>query len=351
MRGPLLLGLLALLAACGRVGAPVPPEDRLPRPVTDLRAIVEEGVIQLTWTNPNRRVDNTRLRDLAEARVYRAEDAGDGEPRAALLWRGRVPGYTQVVTLRPGADGTGGAGATVTAADRHGLVFGRRYTYVVVTADAQGRVSAPSPRVSVRYLAPPEPPAGLVTEPGEGEVRLWWASPERFVDGSPLAGTVVYEVLRAQEPDPPATVVSPALTEPHFVDRAVENDRTYRYAVRALRREADTLARSRPSAPATATPRDLTPPSPPTDLVAVPAADGVHLAWRPSPDPDVAAYAVYRAAGSGPLVRVASVGAPTTVFVDRGLGPGTYRYVVTALDRAARPNESGPSNEVTVALP
>lgn len=347
----LVVGILGLLGACGRVGPPVPPEDRLPRPVADLRAVVEEGAIRLTWTNPDRRVDNTRLRDLAEARVYRAEDAGEGEPRAALLWRGRVPGYTLVATLRPGADGAGGAGAAVSTADTQGLVLGRRYTYVVVTADPLGRLSAPSPRVSVQYLAPPEPPQGLVAEAGEGEVRLRWTPPERFVDGSPLVGALVYEVLRALEPEPPGVVVGPPVAEPHYLDRAVENDRTYHYAVRALRREADTVARGRPSAPVAATPRDLTPPTPPGDLVAVPAADGVHLAWRPSPEPDVAAYAVYRAAGSGPRVRVGSVGAPTTVFVDRGLPPGTYRYVVTALDRAARPNESGPSNEVTVVLP
>jgi hypothetical protein len=37
------------------------------------------------------------------------------------------------------------------------------------------------------------------------------------------------------------------------------------------------------------------------------------------------------------------------VFVDGDVQPGrAYRYAVTAVDRARRPNESPPSSEVTV---
>jgi fibronectin type 3 domain-containing protein len=75
----------------------------------------------------------------------------------------------------------------------------------------------------------------------------------------------------------------------------------------------------------------------------------VRLAWRPSPEADVALYAIYRAIGEGALVRVGTTAAINTVFIDREVTPGTtYRYAVTALDRARRANESGRSNEVRV---
>jgi hypothetical protein len=42
---------------------------------------------------------------------------------------------------------------------------------------------------------------------------------------------------------------------------------------------------------------------------------------------------------------------PITAFVDQNLAPGTYRYVVTAQDAAATPNESARSNEIVVRVP
>src|SRR5206468_3071744 len=171
------------------------------------------------------------------------------------------------------------AGHRVTVTDGRDLTYGRRYTYVVVTADARRRTSPPSRRASVTYIAAPEPPAGVTARPGEREAHLAWQPPARFVDGSAAAGPLAYEVLRA------------------------------------------------------------------------PAADTVRLSWSPSPDSDVAGYVVYRAAAEGAFVRVGSTRAPTTAFVDRDVPRGTYRYAVTAQDRASLPNQSRHSNEVTVSVP
>jgi len=100
--GPLLAAALVLLVlpACGRKGTPVAPEQRLPQPVNDLRGVVRDGGIELSWTVPRRRVDNTRLINPGLARVFRAEDGGEGEPRAAMLKDDRVVGYTEVAAIR-----------------------------------------------------------------------------------------------------------------------------------------------------------------------------------------------------------------------------------------------------------
>ena len=71
----------------------------MPAPVTDLRGEVHDGAVELAWTTPTRRADNTRLRDIVAARVYRTEDEGVGDPRPALLVRGRIAGYIELLTL------------------------------------------------------------------------------------------------------------------------------------------------------------------------------------------------------------------------------------------------------------
>ena len=77
----------------------------------------------------------------------------------------------------------------------------------------------------------------------------------------------------------------------------------------------------------------------------------VRLRWDRSPESDVARYIIYRRAAGGEFMREASVAPPATQFVDQNLAPGTYRYVVTAQDAAATPNESARSNEIVVTVP
>lgn len=353
-----------LLIACGKVGPPVPPEVRLPRAATDLSASVGDRAIQLVWTNPTHRVDNTRLHDLAVVRVFRVETAAGAEPKPAMLSRGRIVGYTEVGTIplvpaRRGAQVAqeGGQtavvdGARVTFQDRQDLAYGHRYSYVVLAEDAQSRTSAPSPRITVAYIAAPDAPGGLVVEPGEAQVHLRWERPTRLVDGGPVEGPILYEVLRAPDAAAPLVAVTPQPVEAtDAVDRNLENDRTYYYAVRALRREGETTARGPATARVAATPMDMTPPPAPSGLVAAVAGSSVRLSWVASPATDVARYVIYRAVPGGDFARVGTVAAPGTVFVDRDVPSGTHRYAVTAQDTSPRANESSRSNEVAVTVP
>jgi len=352
-RALLVLGLAALpLAACGRKGRPVAPEARAPQAVLDLTGVVREAAIELTWTLPGRRVDNTRLRQLAQARVFRVDDAGTGEPKPALLDDGRIAGYTEVASIRLDTPAPQVAGGRVTFTDLRGLAPGRRYTYVVLTGDPLGRISPPSRRASVTLIAAPEPPAGLTAAAGDAEVRLAWTAPARLLDGSAPTGDLAYEVLRAAAADAPLEPLRPgAVAGTTLSDRGLENDRTYYYAVRAVRTLHGTTAYGAATSPVAATPRDTTPPAPPANLVAIPSAGTVRLSWRPSPEPDVAGYVIYRAAADGGFARVGSTRTPTTLFTDRDVPSGSHRYAVTALDGAARPNESARSNEARVSVP
>jgi hypothetical protein len=341
------------LGACGRKGAPVAPERRVPQRVGDLRGLVREGGIELAWSVPQRRVDNSRLRDPGEARVFRADDDGDGDPKPALLAGDRIAGYTEIGNVRlaePPSPLVQGGG--VVFADTRGLTRGRRYTYVVVTSDAQGRTSPPSARLSLSYVAVPHAPGGLRAEPGERQVRLSWQPPARLTDGSPVAGPLVYEILRAPTADAPLTPLRRTeASATSLVDGGLENERAYHYAVRAIRQPDATLVVGETSARVAATPTDVTAPAPPANLVAIASERTVRLSWTPGSDADLGGYVVYRTGASGSFVRVGSVRAPGSTFTDRDVPPGAYRYAVTAQDTSARANESARSNEVSVTVP
>jgi len=196
---------------------------------------------------------------------------------------------------------------------------------------------------------PPDPPT---LQAGEGLVHLAWTASIRLADGGPVTGTVTYEVLRAAAPNAPLAAITPApIADLSFTDRGVSNDHTYAYALRAIRTVGTTTVRGQVSESATATPRDVTPPSPPRNLVGIPSEATVRLRWEPSPESDVAHYIVYRALPGGDFARVGAVQPPSTIFVDTNVAAGTYRYAVTAIDMALQPNESGRSNEVTVRVP
>ena len=348
----LVLTATLALAACGKSGPPVALEVRAPAIVGDLRGGVEDDAIALAWSNPQRRADGARLRDLTEVRVYRTEDEGVMPPKPALLVRGKIAGYREIAVITLAAPAPAVVqGRTVRYVDGDGLRYGRRYTYVVIAEDGMGRVSAPSNRVPITFFAPPEAPAPPAAEAGDGEVRLRWQPPARLRDGS-APGPLAYEVLRSSTADgsPDAIVPVPAGTT-EYVDRKLDNERTYHYALRAIREEAGTVARGPASARVAVTPGRMTPPAPPVNLVATPSGNTVRLAWSPSTDPGVAGYVVYRGDPTGELARVGSVRAPGTTFTDRDLAPGTYRYAVTTQDATARANESRLSNEVRVTLP
>jgi predicted small lipoprotein YifL len=351
----LLVALEALaIVGCGKKGPPVAPELRLPIPPAALSAAVDENSILVTWTNPATRFDGTPLKDLAELRLHRREDTDGGPLKPALLSRDRVVGYDEVATIRLDAPAPASVqGGSVRWVDRQGLVLGRRYVYVVTAIDSLGRSSPPSERRAITFLAPPRPPRNVETAAGDRQVSLTWEAPAEFADGAPVSGELRYLVLRATGGEGALAPVTPQPLEgTSYTDTGLENDTDYRYAVRAVRLDPRATATGAPSPVVTAAPRVSVSPSAPSNLVAVPSPGALRLAWSPSPEPSVASYVIYRAAGTGAFVRVGTTPAGNTTFIDRDVASGTtYRYAVTAIDSARRPNESVRSNEVSVTAP
>jgi predicted small lipoprotein YifL len=351
------------LAACGKRGPPVAPERKLPAAVQDLQGAVEAGAIRLNWTLPKIRVDRSAVKEIRRTEVYRRLEEGTAEEpvRPAVLVFGGlfgpapgVPGFERVADITVAEPGQAQVqGNQVTYTDAQGLTFGRRYTYVVVALDEQGRPSPPSNRVVVSLAAAPGAPPRVEAQPGDAQVRLTWDAPATLADGSPAPEGLVYDVFRATAPGTPSgrPLNLEPMTSRQYVDLAVQNDVTYHYAVRARLEPGG--PQSGPSAVATATPEDATPPAQPRGLVAVLAGSTIRLAWQAVPDADLAGYLVYRSTTGGRgHVRLTTAPQGATTYVDTDVRPGqTYFYVVTAVDRAKRANESVPSQEVSATLP
>lgn len=354
MAAGLAMAVLALVG-CGKKGNIVAPERRLPLPPSEMRASVEDRTIVVRWVNPRNRVDNSRLRDLALMRLFRREEAPGAPPKPAMLSGDRVVGYEEIVRIALDAAPPAGVqmgGGAVTVTDAKGLSVGRSYVYVATAEDATGRSSSPSPPLAVTFIAAPAPPPGLAAQAGDTQVRLRWEAPRTFIDGTPAGGELRYVVLRGAGDGALAPVTPAPVAATTYTDTGLENETTYRYAVQAVRVDTAGNATGPASAAVAATPVDTTPPSAPTRLIAIPATGGVRLAWNPSPEDDVTQYAVYRAEGAGPFTRIATTQPITTIYTDRDVQSGRiYRYAVTALDRARKPNESPRSNEASVTVP
>ena len=154
-----------ILVACGKQGPPVAPELRLPRSASALHAHIDEEAVVVGWTIPRTRADGSALRDLSSVRLYRREEDDGAPAKAAMLSAGRIVGYDEIAVVR--LDSPAPAivrGDAMEWVDRRGLAPGRRYVYVVTATDAQGRISAPSERLAVPYLAAPRPPKGKVID-------------------------------------------------------------------------------------------------------------------------------------------------------------------------------------------
>ena len=93
-----------------------------------------------------------------------------------------MAGYTEIATFRLQEPPSSYLrGNRIVYLDRRDLAYGRRYTYVATTTDAQGRTSPPSARVSITYVAPPAAPQALRAEPGDHTARLSWQPSTRLV--------------------------------------------------------------------------------------------------------------------------------------------------------------------------
>lgn len=295
------------------VSGRVTVEDRLPATPTAAEGSAGNAEARLTWRydSPYGRTEDFVLGFTIE----RAIDDGEFEP------------LREIPHLRTGQE------AQVFV--DHNVENGRRYHYRVRALDLAGRASEPSPTVTVEPLdsRAPQAPRNLVTEPGDGRVRLSWRI-------SPEASVVGYHVERSTGLDQPYTRLTEELVpvmSPTWLDRTVRGGTQYFYRIVAVN---DQGVESPPSNPIAAVPFDETPPEPPVDLAISVVDRQLRITWTPSPSDDVRGYHIYRGEESGAGIRLTELPHEGTQYIDRGfedggLQPGgVYTISITAVDHS-----------------
>lgn len=250
---------------------------------------------------------------------------------------------------------------------------GEQAVYAVRTRAAKKIDSADSNPAAVRVFPAPEPIRDVSARVTRSAVELSWTPPERNAAGAPLPALSAYHVYRADvaqgaeaeaENDPAkARLKSPlellgVTPSASYRDTQFQFSHTYVYSVRSVAQFESEPVESADSKLLVVSPRDVFPPAPPQDLVAVAvpataqAPARIELSWSINADPNTAGYYIYRseAEGGGGRQRLNNDLLLTPVFHDMSTVPGrSYTYTVTAVSRAGI--ESEPSAAVSAAMP
>jgi len=296
--------LLLFLAACGKVGAPLPPFIRIPEAVTDLAVTQSGNDLVLTWTNPPRYIDGSAATNLVRVRIQ----AG-GESLATVNVNAAGQPQSYMIPTGP-------------------ITSGQR-TFTVVVETSQGKLSAVS---NVAAIVPVEVPGrvlGLFATADQRRIILEWNRPKENPDL-----VEAYIVTRTDIPAEPQTV-----TDTRHEDTRYEAGKEFTYHVTAVRRAGDKLVMGIGPETASVVAEDKKPPGVPTGIEITQSV----LTWDPNPESDLAGYRVFRSERADAGFMPVTDGLITTnVFFDPAYRAGMY-YAVSAVDESR--------NESTMSAP
>jgi hypothetical protein len=333
---PALAAAALLTTGCGYVGEPLPPLANIPARVKDLAAVQRGSRIMVQFTIPALTTEGTPIKEPVklDLRIGPA-----GEPFLAGDWAAHA---RQVVPLPGNARDGGLAHYAIPAAEW----TGKETILAVRVIGANGKEAGWSSFVILPVVTPPDQPADVTATATADGVRLTWkARGENFQ---------IFRKAQGEDFTPAATV-----QQPQWTDASAEFGKQYTYQVQTIVKLRDNkLAESDLSAEVSKTPVDTFPPAAPTGLRPSAAVNSVELAWDRNTEPDVAGYRIYRAVltpgavtapAAAPLEKLADTGQIPS-YSDRNVEHGkTYRYAVSAMDRAG--NESPKTAPVEVVLP
>ncbi len=328
-------------AGCGKKLFPVPPGKLRPEAVDDLTARVTPEGIELSWSVPVKNMDGSPMVELDSFELFKEEVPLD------QYCQGCPPKFDQSIKIPFGAN----------PAETRKMLYedrtvrpGMHYRYAVMAVKGILSKSDLSNSVSVVWHAPPEKPLDLAAQAVRKGIRLSWAPPEKWTDGTPVDRPLSYRLLRREEKSEKWKHIAD-IKHTEFVDENARTDRIYSYRVAAFINFHGTVITGEYAEVSNVVPRDFIPPAPPKGLVAVQSDKGIELLWQQNSEMDVAGYKVYRREPDGLITLLTHKYVKSPRFVDRDrLAPGRYSYWVTAVDNADPPNESGMSSIVTIRI-
>jgi hypothetical protein len=248
----------------------------------------------------------------------------------------------QVTPLPETAPGAGLAHYAIPAAEW----TGKETILAVRVIGANGKEAGWSSFVVLPVVPPPDQPADVTPTATADGVRLTW----RARGGN----FQIFRKAQGEDFTPVATV-----QQPQWTDANAEFGKPYTYRVQTIVKLGNNKeAESDLSAEASITPVDKFPPAAPSGLRPSAAVNSIELAWDRNNESDLAGYRIYRAIltpgavtalAAAPLEKLADIGQIPS-YSDHNVEHGkTYRYALSAIDRAG--NESPRTPPVDVLLP
>ena len=333
--------LLAGLAGCGYKTMPIPPQEIVPTPITDLRYELNERGVTLYWTYPGQTIKGEKLTDISTFNLYRAVVPSDKYCETCP-----IP-FREPIPLPGGA---------VTADQPKTAVYnatllrpGHLFFYKIRSKSGWWAESADSNIVSFMWNMPPGIPEQPSAQAGDTEITLTWKAVTTHMDGTEISEPVQYQLYRSGAGGP-FVPVGDLLDTVEYVDTNVTNGEKYLYKVQAVTMYEKGQVVGKSSEAVESSPVDKTPPSVPTGAMAIQTAVEVKVVWDPVQNKDIKGYRIYRRVqGEKKSVKVGEVNAPSSLFADKTPPEAdTWFYSVTSFDGSSPVNESEPSEETVV---
>jgi fibronectin type 3 domain-containing protein len=203
------------------------------------------------------------------------------------------------------------------------LTNGIQYYYKISAVNNLGKEGPLSSEVSAIPRTVPNPPTGLQTTYGNGQITISWVAPLND-GGSSLTGYNIYRSITSGSGFAEIASVGVQLS---YLDSTTVNGQTYYYYVTARNSEGQ----SSPSAEVWNISRTV--PSAPINVQATYGNANVTLTWEAPATGGAAltSYNIYRGTQSGMESFLINTGNTNTQYVDTGLTNGvTYYYKVSA---------------------
>lgn len=336
--------LLLFLHGCGFKDKPIPPQQVVPKPITDLRYQLSDKGVTLYWSYPVETVTGRDVTEISSFDVYRAVVPADkycaecpipwgrpvNIPGGAVPDEGKKTATYETTLLRPG----------------------NMYFFKVRSKAGWWAESDDSNVVSFLWNIPAMAPEGLNAVVGDGRITLTWQPVTKHRDGSPVTEQVTYQVFRSEGGGPFQPLGKPT-GQTRFVDTSVQNGRSYFYKVQSLSIYEQAVVGGGESEAIAATPVDRTPPAVPQGVHVIRSGSAIKVFWEPVTDKDLAGYRIYRRLpNEKQAIRIGTVYAPYVMFTDdkAPLQAGRIYYSVASFDRQKPANESPRSAEVMILL-
>ena len=336
----LLINLL--IPACGRKGVPVPPGTLRPQRIKDLSyKIISDGAI-ITWSIPFKNHDGSPIDKIKEFRLYRAEVPFDGFCKEC------PPPYGSPIIIEYNKKPEPGKKMVY---EDTTVQEGYFYIYQVKTVKNLFNISDFSNKIIYAWHVPPKRPIGLEADVKEDGIELSWMAPESFEDGRPIDDKLRYRIFRRFDDEKDFEKIVDSTEYTNFFDKIRRVYRRAEYVVTAIYTYHGTQIESKRSIPLIVKARGRQEISSPRLIKVLKSKDGIIIKWAPLRRPGIIGYFIYRKDPKDIIVQLNTTPLLDTTFIDRTiLMPGRYIYWVTAIDDSIPPNESAPSNQISVIV-